>query len=125
PTPEPEQTPATFHFSGLLAPVANQPSINSVKAGSAVVLHFTLGGYHGLDVLAEGYPASARRACASDTSEANEIAASAGRSGLSYDANSDIYTFVWKTDRAWAGSCRQLTLRLTDGTTARADFAFR
>jgi hypothetical protein len=48
----------------------------------------------------------------------------AGASGLQFDALSGQYTYVWKTDKAWAGTCRQLVLTLTDGTTQRANFAF-
>jgi uncharacterized protein len=127
PTAEPtiEPTHVPFDFSGFLAPVANPPSINTVKAGSAVVLHFSLGGYHGLDIVADGYPSSARRPCVTSSTDSNELATSPGRSGLSYDFTSDMYTFAWKTDRAWAGTCRQLSLRLVDGTTAHADFSFR
>ena len=32
----------------------------------------------------------------------------------------DIY--VWKTDKAWAGTCRQLDVKLNDGTTHSAKF---
>ena len=49
---------------------------------------------------------------------------SAGNSGLSYDASTDTYTYVWKTDRAWAGSCRQLAIRLADYSTHYANFKF-
>jgi hypothetical protein len=49
----------------------------------------------------------------------------AGSSSLSYDASSSVYTYVWKTNKAWAGSCWQLTLRLTDGTDHSATFTFR
>jgi hypothetical protein len=31
---------------------------------------------------------------------------------------------VWKTDRRWAGTCRQFMLKLKDGTVKRADFRF-
>ena len=34
--------------------------VNIVKAGSAVPLKFSVGGYRGLDIFAAGYPASAR-----------------------------------------------------------------
>src|SRR5262249_27649030 len=37
-------------------------------------------------------------------------------SGLHYDAASGQYIYVWKSDKAWVGTCRQFTLRLTDGT---------
>jgi hypothetical protein len=48
----------------------------------------------------------------------------AGGSSLSYDPTLDQYNYVWKTDRAWAGSCRQLVVKLVDGTFHRANFKF-
>jgi hypothetical protein len=49
----------------------------------------------------------------------------AGGSSLSYDPVSDQYTYVWKTNKAWAGQCRQLVLRFNDGQEFRANFQFR
>jgi hypothetical protein len=46
----------------------------------------------------------------------------AGSSSLSYDAATDRYNYVWKTDKAWAGTCRQLVMKLTDGTEYKANF---
>lgn len=43
-------------------------------------------------------------------------------SGLQYDPGSSTYTYVWKTSKAWTGTCQQFTLQLTDGTTHTADF---
>jgi hypothetical protein len=34
------------------------------------------------------------------------VASTAGNSGVQYDAASDTYTYVWKTDKGWAGTCR-------------------
>jgi hypothetical protein len=48
----------------------------------------------------------------------------AGQSGLSYDWSSALYTYVWKTNSTWAGTCRQLNLRLADGTDHVALFKF-
>jgi len=48
----------------------------------------------------------------------------AGNSTLTYDASSDAYQYVWKTDAAWAGTCRQLVIELNDGTDHRANFKF-
>jgi hypothetical protein len=31
---------------------------------------------------------------------------------------------VWKTDKAWAGQCRELQLRFVDGRTETANFRF-
>ncbi len=34
-------------------------------------------------------------------------------------------TYVWKTEKAWAGTCRHLIIKLNDGTDARrANFHF-
>ena len=49
----------------------------------------------------------------------------AGSSSLSYDATTDTYIYVWKTDRAWRNTCRQLVVKLSDGTTRTANFRFR
>jgi len=53
-----------------------------------------------------------------------EETVTAGSSSLSYDATTDQYTYVWKTNKAWARSCRQLILRLSDGTDHIASFSF-
>jgi len=45
------------------------------------------------------------------------------RGGLHF--GDDQYIYVWKTARSWAGSCRQLVVRLDDGTVHRAQFGFR
>jgi hypothetical protein len=126
PTTEPtEPTVPTFAFVGFLPPVANPPVVNNARAGSSVVLHFSLGGDHGLDVIEGGHPQSARRACTGDPNDVLEVAGTPGASGLSYDPQTDVYTYVWKTDRAWAGTCRQLVLRLVDGSQHSAEFSFR
>ena len=48
----------------------------------------------------------------------------AGSSSLSYDAAIDQYVYVWKTDKGWAGTCRQLIVQLIDGTAHVAHFDF-
>ena len=35
------------------------------------------------------------------------------------------FHLVWKTDRSWAGTCRQLRVTLSDGTTHTAKFSYR
>jgi hypothetical protein len=49
----------------------------------------------------------------------------AGGSSLSYDPLTDTYTYVWKTNKGWANTCRQLVIVLNDGTTHTADFQFK
>ena len=37
----------------------------------------------------------------------------------------DTYTYVWKTDKNnWAKTCRQLVVKLNDGSFYRANFQF-
>lgn len=111
-------------FSGFKPPVEAQPTVNRMRAGSAVPVRFGLGGDFGLAIFAPGYPASQPIQCESGApSDAIEVTVTAGESSLSYDASTDTYQFVWKTDRRWTG-CRELILRLTDGSEQRATFRF-
>ena len=89
-------------------------------------MKFSLQGDHGLDIFDTGYPKSQRIAC--DTSlpmDTIEQTVTAGASSLSYDAAKDLYVYVWKTDKAWAGTCRQLTVKLNDSTVHVANFKFK
>jgi hypothetical protein len=87
---------------------------------------FSLWGDHGLNILAARAPSSSAVACpGGSTPDAVEQTVAAGASSLSYDAASDTYTYVWKTQKAWAGSCREFTLELDDGTVHTALFEFR
>ncbi|HEX8685162.1 MAG TPA: PxKF domain-containing protein, partial [Pyrinomonadaceae bacterium] len=49
----------------------------------------------------------------------------ASNSGLNYDAASDRYIYVWKTQSAWKDTCRQLVVTLNDGSTHTALFKFK
>jgi len=116
-------SPKTYTFTGFFSPVNNLPTVNSVNAGRAVPVKFSLGGDQGLDIFEAGYPRSQQIACDSTASvDGIEETVTAGGSSLSYDPASDQYTYVWKTDKAWAGTCRQLVLKLDDGTFHRANF---
>ena len=114
-----------YNFSGFFSPVDAPPALNSVKAGQSVPVKFSLGGNQGMDVLAEGYPVSQSVPCSLWLS-ANplEETSAAGNSSLSYDARTDMYTYVWKSDQAWTGTCRTFTLKLKDGSTHSASFQF-
>jgi hypothetical protein len=120
------QEPVTFAFGGFKQPVDSQPTLNQMKAGGAVPVKFSLGGYQGMDIFAAGYPKSQTVVCSSTADvDGIEQTVSAGGSSLSYDATTDTYTYIWKTDKAWAGTCRQLVVGLSDGTFHRASFQFR
>jgi hypothetical protein len=120
-----------YDFSGFFAPVDNTDVngdlvLNKLKAGSAVAVKFSLGGDQGLDIFEAGYPKSQDILCDSDaTVDGIEQTVNAGGSSLSYDAATDTYTYVWKTDKNnWGKTCRQLVVKLDDGTFHRANFQF-
>src|SRR6266498_4582739 len=115
-----------YNFSGFFQPVNNPPTVNVVNAGRAIPVKFSLSGDKGLNIFGPGYPASQQIAC-SDNAPVSEIeqTVTAGGSSLSYDAESDTYTYVWKTEEPWAGTCRQLIVRLNDGSERVAFFKFK
>ena len=89
-------------------------------------IRFSLGGDRGLSILAAGNPRSVNIVCSTGTPvNAVEETSAVGSSGLTYDPGTGLYTYLWKTDRAWAGTCRQFVLKLVDGTEHYADFQFR
>lgn len=113
-------------FTGFFAPVNNPTVLNVVKAGSAIPVKFSLGLDLGLSIFAPGYPITQAISCDSTSpQDVLEQTVTAGGSDLSYDAATNRYTYVWKTSKAWSGSCRQLTIRLVDGTEHSANFKFR
>jgi hypothetical protein len=117
---------AEYSFTGFSQPVDNLPTVNQMKAGAAVPVKFSLDGDQGLGIFADGYPKSQTITCSStSTVDGIEETVSAGGSSLTYDPVSGTYTYVWKTEKSWAGTCRQLVVKLTDGTYHRANFQFK
>jgi hypothetical protein len=128
PTPEPE---TVYDFDGFFQPVENRDAggsliLNRVQAGSAIPLKFRLGGDYGLNVFADGSPKSQTITCG-DNAEVNGIdqTVNAGGSSLQYDAATGVYTYVWKTAKAWEDTCRQLVVTFDDGQTERANFLLK
>jgi hypothetical protein len=115
----------SYFFSGFLSPVDDLPMVNRAKAGSAIPVTFSLGGDQGLAILAAGSPNSQRVTCdASAPLDAIEQTVTAGASSLSYDVTTNTYTYVWKTEKSWSGTCRQLMVTLVDGSVHQALFTF-
>jgi hypothetical protein len=108
---------------GFYQPVDNLPTINRTKGGNAVPVKFSLGAAEGLDIFATNYPVSVKINCTGTVVlDDVEQTVTAGASSFSYDATTGVYTYVWKTDKTWAGTCRQLQLRLKDGAMKYANF---
>jgi hypothetical protein len=115
-----------YNFNGFFQPIANPPVFNVVNAGRAIPVKFSLSGNKGLNIFAPGSPSSGPVACnTSDEATVLVETVNAGGSSLSYDASSDQYVYVWKTEGAWAGTCRQLVVTLNDGSVHRANFRFK
>ena len=116
-----------FNWSGFFRPVDNPVVVNRVKAGSAIPIKFSLAGNQGLNIFATGYPASFAMTTfwgAPIEDIPLEETVFAGNSGLTYDPIADQYVYVWKTDKSWAGTSRELIVKLIDGTYHRAYFTF-
>jgi hypothetical protein len=112
-----------FDFKGFNNPLANVPSFNKASAGGIISVSFSLGGAQGLGIFASGYPASAPIACGSSVALTAGTPTVGAAPALVYGGGRYIYS--WKTDKAWAGTCRQLIVKLTDGTSHWADFRFK
>lgn len=119
-----EKSPISF--AGFFAPISNLPLINEHNAGRAIPIKFSAGGYFGMSIIAPGYPASQPVSCVTALPTGGLVPIDTpGASGLSYDNFSKTYSINWKTEKGWAGTCRQLVLRLTDGVDRMARFRFR
>lgn len=112
-------------FNGFGPPVGGAPIRNGMKSGGAVPLKFSLGGNRGTAIFVAGSPSSQAVTCdTEDPFDEVELTVAVGGSSLNYNAASDSYTYVWKTQKAWTG-CRKLTLTFSDGSVEEVIFQFR
>ena len=113
-----------YAFSGFSLVVVNPPTINVMKAGSAVTVVFGLGGNQGTNIFAAGSPSSAPVSCSAGPTRTVPLTVEATKSSLYYVPLVRQYIYVWKTDKTWAQTCRQLVVKLADGTSHYANFKF-
>lgn len=116
-------TVETFPFTGFNPPVANPPAINNENAGRTIPVKFTLAGSGAVlsQVLADGYPQSAPVSCTSPEQLTTGDPATATSPGNTVPG--DDYNYLWQTNPSWTG-CRELIVKLVDGTYHRAVFDF-
>ncbi len=106
-----------YDFDGFLWPLENLPRVNRWRAGRPVPVRFSLGSYRGPVPLAPGYPSVVGCGAEPQSSAAERARGVWTRSGIrSSRRNRGTYRFLWKTEPRWVGSCRQLVLKLDDGT---------
>jgi hypothetical protein len=114
----------TAQFGGFEAPIAAPPAVNDANAGSTVPTKFALSEQGGAPDLAAVF-ASRQVDCTTHAPVAGATFAPAltpGSRVLKSEGSS--FSFNWKTDSAWAGTCRQLVIRLQDVTDPVAIFRF-
>jgi hypothetical protein len=116
-----------FTFGGFFQPVDNV-NINTVKAGQTVPVKWR--------VLLDGSPVSDPASFSSLSSvkvncgtldgatDAIEETAPTNSSGLIYQGDG-YWQFNWKTVKTWSGTCRIMTVELSDGSTHTAAFSFK
>jgi hypothetical protein len=116
----------SYDFAGFYQPVDNLPTLNKVKAGSAIPVKFGLGGDQGMQIFDAGYPMVTRIACPNSSAVTDQIeeTITAGGSGLTYDASAQRYVYVWKSNKGWAGMCYRFELGLIDGSSHTFDVQF-
>jgi hypothetical protein len=114
-----------YDFTGFFSPVSNPPVVNSVNAGRAIPVKFSLSGNKGLNIFAPDSPSSTPFTCGDTTTVDVSQTVDATANSINYDASSDQYNFVWKTESSWAGQCRTLSVTLNDGSTHTALFKCR
>ena len=114
-----------YNFTGFFDPVKNLPVMNEMNAGRSVPLKFSLGGNQGLAVLAAGFPKSVQIQCNTLNPVDSVEGTTLGSNSFSYDPVTGVYTYVWKTQSSWAGTCRQVSVQLIDGQTYLLNFMFR
>lgn len=114
-----------YNFTGFFQPVDNPPTVNQMNSGRAVPIKFRLNGNQGLAIFAAGFPKSQQVQCGTQIPvDSVEQTVTAGSSSLTYDPGTNMYTYTWKTEKSWQGTCRVFTIQLIDGQTYTANFKF-
>ena len=110
-------TPLWSYDFGGFAEVGETEWVEA-KAGRAIPVSFSLGDDFGLGVLADGYPRMERIACSAGDGTLAEMtsADASGASGLTFNAETQRYHYVWKTPKNAAGGCFAFRLGLDDGS---------
>lgn len=110
-----------YASGGFLRPLVNLPELNDWKAGQRVPVRLSLGGGRGLGALAAVRVAEVE--CGAGEEPATGAPARLDRR-VTYRERTGVYRFGWRTERSWAGSCRQLLVKLDDDSVRRAEFRF-
>jgi len=112
-----------YAWGGFLAPTQTLPALTNASAGFTANVRFSLGGNMGTGVFVSGSPLMRPVNCTT-LAPLGTLAATAAVAPLTYVAATNSYSYFWRTDRAWAGSCREFVLRFADGSQRNAVYRF-
>jgi hypothetical protein len=116
-----------FKLSGFFAPV-HMDAWNKVTAGQSVPVKWQLRLADDslvTDLAAVSATTSEPLACPAGALDSTDSSDTAASPGLKFDPVAEQYILVWKTNKRWANTCRRFVLKLSDGSTYTANFAFR
>jgi hypothetical protein len=82
-----------------------------MPAGGPIQISFGLGGDRGPDIFADGYPTVREVACTAGLRSLSEPVEAEDWPDFRFVG--DRYRYMWRTDRSWAGTCRELVFRFS------------
>lgn len=106
-------------FGGFQPPVMPAPVVNAANAGSTLPVKFALSGTSGVPPI-DSQPVDCTSLQPTGAAPVQVISAG-GKGGV---RRGDEVQLNWKTDAAWAGTCRRMTVRLPAADNAVAYFSF-
>jgi hypothetical protein len=106
----------SWPFTRIAESARLRAGLSAVRPGDVALVQFSLGAFRGSDIFMPGAPVSVEIGCASRTAfrDGPEVDPAA-HGTLDYDAERDVYTYLWVTSATWSGTCRRLTLEFADG----------
>jgi hypothetical protein len=119
PTGGPEDAP--WPFTRIAESARLRAGLSAVRPGDVAVIQFSLGAFRGSQIFRPGRPVSTEIGCASRAAVREGTRLDTMAHGtLDYDAERDVYTYLWVTSATWEGTCRRLTLDFADGSVHEA-----
>jgi hypothetical protein len=100
-----------------------------LTASRLVLLNFRLEGYEGRDIFATDFPASRQIECTPTQPPVPpgelQPTDSLFNLGAIFNPFTRTYHYLWRTDSTWAGTCREVIVKLKDDTELKARFRFQ
>lgn len=115
-----------FNFVGFLAPASAPPTLNLVSRGALVPIRWQLpDGRGGFVTDPTSFSSATVGSLTCGSAPAVPLSETAsGPAGISYDASTQSFVYVWQTSASWTG-CRKLTIKLKDNSLHELRFRFQ